>query len=94
MSGDYIPKTVFQTRYGHYDFLVMSFILTNLKWSLNLMNRVFRSYQDLFVIVFINDILVYSINEADHMNSLRVVLQFIKDNHLFAKYNKYVFLLR
>ena len=64
-----------QNRYGHYEFLVMYFSLTNASVEfMDLMNRVFRSYLDLTVIDFIDDILVFSKNEGDHMNHLRVVL--------------------
>ena len=73
----------------------MSFGLTNAPVTfIDLMNRVFRSYQDSFVIVFIDDILVYSENEGDHMDHLRVVLQVLKDNQLFANYSKCEFWLR
>ena len=76
MRGEDIPKTEFQTRYGQYEFLVMSFGLTNsVAAFMDLMNRVFRSYLDSFVIAFIDDILVYLKNEGDHMGHLRVVLQ-------------------
>ena len=75
MRGADIPKTAFRTRYGHYEFLVMSFSLTNAPVAfMDLMNRVFQHYLDSFVIVFIYDILVYSKNEDDHMDHLRVVL--------------------
>ena len=71
----------FQTRYGHYEFLVMLFGLTNAPMTfMDLMNRVFRVYLDSFVIIFIDDVLVYSKNEGDHMNNLRVVLQVLKEN--------------
>ena len=73
-SGD-VPKTVFRNRYGHYKFLVMSFGLTNAPTVfMDLMNRVFRPFLDQFVIVFIDDILVYSRNKADHAMHLRLVL--------------------
>ena len=89
VRGEDIPKTTFRTRYGHYEFVVMSYSLTNaLVAFIDLMNRVFQSYLDLFVIVFIDDILVYSNNEGEQMNHLRVVLQVLKENQLIAKYRK------
>ena len=69
-----IPKIAFQMRYGHYEFIVMSFGLTNAPTAfMDLKNRVFRQYLDMFVIVFIDDILVYSRNKEDHANHLRIV---------------------
>ena len=61
---------------------------------MDLVNRVFENYLDAFVLVFIDDILVYSKNEGDHMDHLRVVLQVLKDHQLFTKYSKCKFLLR
>ncbi|KAH0661922.1 hypothetical protein KY284_026853 [Solanum tuberosum] len=89
-----IPKTTFRTRYGHYEFLVMSFGLTNvLATFMDLMNRVFKPYLDMFVIVFINDILIYSRNKEDHASHLRMVLQTLKDRELYAKFSKCEFWL-
>jgi hypothetical protein len=84
-----IPKTTFSTRYGLYEFAVMSFGLTNAPtYLLNLMNKVFMEYLDRFVVVFIDDILVYSKNDSDHEEHLRVVLQKLQDNQLYAKFSK------
>ena len=73
-SGD-VPKTIFWTRYGHYKFLVMSFGLTNTPASfIDLMNQVFRSFLDQFMIMFIDDILVYSKSEEEYARHLGFVL--------------------
>ncbi|KAH0691243.1 hypothetical protein KY285_018431 [Solanum tuberosum] len=86
-----IPKTTFRTRYGHYEFLVISFGLTNaLTMFMDLMNRVFRPYLDMFVIVFIDDILIYLRNEEDHAGHLRIVLQTLKDKELYAKFSNFL----
>ena len=88
-----IPKTTFRTRYGHYEFVVMSFGLTNAPAVfMDLMNRVFKQYLDLFVIIFIDDILIYSRSEEEHASHLRVVLQTLKDRQLFTKFSKCEFL--
>ena len=90
-----IPKTAFRTRYGHYEFLVMSFGLTNAPSAfMDMMNRVFKDYLDKFVIVFIDDILVYSQIEADHATHLRLVLQRLRDHQLYAKFKKCEFWLQ
>lgn len=71
-----IPNTAFRTRYGHYEFLVMSFGLTNAPAAfMNLMNQVFQSFLDQFVIVFIDDILVYSRSKEDYERHLSIMLQ-------------------
>ena len=89
-----IPKTAFRTRYGHYEFLVMPFGLTNAPAAfMDLMNRVFRNYQDKFVIVFIDDILVYSRSKEEHEEHLRTVLQTLRREQLFAKLSKCEFWL-
>ena len=89
-----IPKTVFRTRYGHYEFLVMSFGLTNAQTAfMDLMNRVFRPYLDQFVIVFIDDILVYSRSELENERHLGLVLQTLRKYQLYAKFSKCEFWL-
>ena len=90
-----IPKTSFRTQYGHYKFIVMSFGLTNAPATfMDLMNKVFKQYLDLFIIVFIDDILIYSRSEEEHASHLRVVLQTLKDRQLFAKFSKCEFWLQ
>ncbi|KAJ1684802.1 hypothetical protein LUZ63_016192 [Rhynchospora breviuscula] len=84
-----IPKTAFRTRYGHYEFLVMSFGLTNAPaYFMNLMNRVFEDYLDSFVVVFIDDILIYSKSAEEHEHHLRLALQRLREHQLYAKFSK------
>ncbi|KAL0540168.1 hypothetical protein IC582_024398 [Cucumis melo] len=93
-DGD-VPKTTYRSRYGHYEFIVMSFGLTNAPAVfMDLMNRVFREFLDTFVIVFIDDILIYSKTEAEHEEHLRIVLQTLRDNKLYAKFSKCEFWLK
>ncbi|GJY27335.1 putative reverse transcriptase domain-containing protein [Tanacetum coccineum] len=87
-----IPKTAFRTRYGHYEFQVMSFGLTNAHAVfMDLMNRVCKLYLDKFVIVFIDDILIYSKNKQEHEEHLKLILELLKKEELYAKFSKYEF---
>jgi hypothetical protein len=89
-----IPKTAFSTRYGLYEYLVMSFGLTNAPaYFMYLMNSVFMPELDKFVVVFIDDILIYSKNKEDHANHLHIVLQRLRDHRLYAKFSKCEFWL-
>jgi hypothetical protein len=90
-----IPKTAFVSRYALYEFTVMSFGLTIApSYFMYMMNKVFMEYLDKFVVVFINDILVYSRNEEEHEEQLRLVLQKLRDHKLYAKLSKCEFWLK
>ncbi|GJS29458.1 putative reverse transcriptase domain-containing protein [Tanacetum coccineum] len=90
-----IPKATFRTRYRHYEFQVMSFGLTNAPAVfMNLMNRMYKLYLDKFVIVFIDDILIYSRNEEEHANHLRIILELLRKEKLYAKFSKCDFWIR
>jgi len=90
-----IPKTAFVSRYGLYEYTVMSFGLTNAPaYFMYLMNKVFMDYLDKFVVVFIDDILVFSRNEEEHKEHLRLVLQRFRENQLYAKLSKCEFWLK
>jgi hypothetical protein len=90
-----IPKTAFITRYGLYEYTMMSFGLTNaLAYFMYLMNNVFMEYLDKFMVVFIDDILILSKNEEDHNEHLCVVLQKLKEDQLYAKLSKCEFWLK
>ncbi|KAI3754881.1 hypothetical protein L1987_54673 [Smallanthus sonchifolius] len=85
-----IPKTAFRTRYGHYEFLVMPLGLTNAPAVLmDLMNRVCKPYLDKFVIVFIDDILIYSRTKEEHEHHLKLILELLRNEKIYAKFSKY-----
>ncbi|GJT06188.1 putative reverse transcriptase domain-containing protein [Tanacetum coccineum] len=89
-----IPKTAFRTHYGHYEFHVMPFGLTNaLAVFMDLMNRVCKPYLDRFVIVFIDDILIYSKSRKEHEGHLKLILRLLKKEELYAKFSKCEFWL-
>nr|GEU55231.1 reverse transcriptase domain-containing protein [Tanacetum cinerariifolium] len=84
-----IPKTAFTTRYGHYEFQVMPFGLTNAPVVfMDLMNRVCKPFLDKFVIVFIDDIIIYSKNKKEHEEHLKEILELLKKEELYAKFSK------
>ena len=87
--GRRIFKTAFWTRYGHYEFTVMPFGLTSaLAIFMDLMHRIFHDYLDRFVVVFIDDILIYSLLEEEHEVHLRIILQLLREHQLFGKLSK------
>nr|GFA37429.1 putative reverse transcriptase domain-containing protein [Tanacetum cinerariifolium] len=89
-----IPITAFRTRYGHYELQVMPFGLTNAPAVfMDLMNRVCRPYLDKFVIVFIDDILIFSKDEKEHKEHLKAILELLKKEELYAKFSKCEFLV-
>jgi hypothetical protein len=84
-----ITKTTFRTRYGLYEYTMMSFGLTNAPaYFMYLMNKVFMEYLDKFMVVFIDDILIFSKTEDDHETHLRLVLEKLRTHQLYAKFNK------
>jgi hypothetical protein len=88
------PKTAFRTRYGLYEYIVMSFGLTNAPaYFMYLMNKVFMEYLDKFVLVFIDDILIFSKTEEEHVKHLRMVLEKLRSNQLYVKFSKCEFWL-
>lgn len=89
-----VPKSTFQTRYGYYEFLVMPFSLSNaLAAFMDLMNRIFREFIDQCVVVFIDNILIYSRSRVEHEKHLRTILQILRENKLYAKFKKCEFWL-
>ncbi|KAA3466369.1 DNA/RNA polymerases superfamily protein [Gossypium australe] len=90
-----VPKIAFRTRYGHYEFLVVPFGLTNAPAIfMDLMNRIFRPYLDKFVVVFIDDILIYSRDKDEHAEHLSMVLQILREKQVYAKFSKSEFWLK
>ena len=84
-----IPRTAFRIRYGHFEFTVMPFGLTNaLAAFMDLMHRMFQPYLDQFLVVFVDDILIYSQSEWEHEYHLRIVLQLLRDHQLYTKFSK------
>jgi hypothetical protein len=90
-----MPKTAFVSRYGLYEYTVMSFGLTNAPaYFMYLMNKVFMEYLDKFVMVFIDDILVYSRSKEEHEEHIRLALQKLRENRLYAKLSKCEFWMK
>ena len=90
-----IPKIAFRMRYGHFEFVVMPFGLTNAPTAfMDLMNRIYRPYLDQFVVVFVDDILIYSKGRAEHEQHLQLALQVLRENQLYAKLEKCDFWLQ
>ena len=82
------------SRYGHYEYTVVPYGLTNAPGVfMNLMNKLFMKYLDKFVVVFIDDILIFSKSKEEHAEHLRIVLQILRENQLYAKFNKCEFWL-
>jgi len=89
VKAEDVQKTAFRSRYGHYEFLVMPFGVTNaLAIFMDYMNRIFRTFLDKFVVVFIDDILIYSRTRKEHAEHLRTVLNILREKHLYAKLSK------
>jgi hypothetical protein len=89
-----IPKTAFSIQYGLYEYLVMSFGLTNAPAHfMYLMNSVFKEELDKFIVVFIDDILVFSKSRKEHEEHLHIVLQWLCDHQLYVKFSKCEFWL-
>jgi hypothetical protein len=92
INEEEIRKNSFRTRYKHYEFTVVSFILSNAPVVfMCLMNAVFKSYLDMFVIVFLDDILIYSKYKEEHKNHLRMVMQAFRNHKLYEKLSKCLF---
>ncbi|MCI12267.1 retrotransposon protein, partial [Trifolium medium] len=95
VKADDISKTSFRTRYGHYEYTVMPFGVTNAPAIfMDYMNRIFHPFLDKFVVVFIDDILIYSKSEEEHKEHLRIVLQMLREKKLYAKLSKCEFWMK
>jgi len=89
VTDEDMRKTAFRTRYRHYEYSVMPFGVTNVPGVfMEYMNRIFHAYLDRFVVVFIDDILIYSKSEEEHAEHLKIVLQVLKEKKLYAKLSK------
>ena len=89
ITDEYIFKTTFRTHYGHYEFVMMPFGLTKTPVVfMYLMNNILSNYMNKFVVVFINDILIYSKNEQEHEGHLRIILHVLREQQLYAKFGK------
>lgn len=93
IHNDDVPKTAFRTRYGHFEYLVMPFGLTNAPATfMHLMQLIFAQHLDNFVIVFLDDILIYSKTEEEHLQHIQKVLKLLRENKLYAKESKCEFM--
>jgi len=89
VKADDVQKTVFRSRYGHYEYVVMPFGVTNAPAVfMDYMNRIFQSFLDKFVVVFIDNILIYSKTQEEHVEHLRLVLGVLREKQLYAKLSK------
>jgi hypothetical protein len=93
IRGEDIEKTTFCTRYGNFEFIVMSFGLTNAPAFIEAMNRMLHEFLDDFVVVFLDDILIYSKTEEEHERHLRLVLGALRKNQFYGKLKKCAFWL-
>ncbi|MCI24121.1 retrotransposon protein, partial [Trifolium medium] len=95
VKAEDVPKTAFRTRYGHYEYIVMSFGVTNAPAIfMEYMSRIFHPFLDKFVVVFIDDILIYSKSEEEHKDHLRIILQVLEEKKLYAKLSKCEFWMK
>ena len=89
IKDEYIHRTTFRTRYGHYEFVVVPFGLTNAPTTfMCLMNNVLSKFLDSFVLVFIDDIIIYYKNREEHEEHIKLVLQVLREHQLYAKFSK------